>query len=217
MEKQPKTRICKKCGEKKALDNFVKSKTCKFGYRYLCKECDNKRGDKELRKKTNKLYYIKNKDKITKRNNVYKINNKEKIKNIMYNYRKNNKDKISKAKKVWYEHNIEHCKKANHRRYIKNKKNIYIKNKDWIKKHKWTRHYVSAKQRCTNPKNASYKRYGKRGIKFLMTVDDFKFLWFRDKSYLMKRPSIDRIDNDGNYELSNCRFMEMSKNTRKKR
>jgi hypothetical protein len=42
-------------------------------------------------------------------------------------------------------------------------------------------------------------------------------LWFRDKAYLMRHPSIDRIDSNGNYELNNCQFIEMKRNRVKDR
>lgn len=75
----------------------------------------------------------------------------------------------------------------------------------------------SCKQRCLNKNNAFYKNYGGRGIKLKMNEKDFKYLWLRDKAYLMKTPSIDRIDNNGNYELSNCRYIEHIENVRRKR
>lgn len=80
------------------------------------------------------------------------------------------------------------------------------------KKYPWERKYESAKARCENPKTAMYYCYGARGIKMMMTKYDFLFLWNRDGAAQMKKPSIDRIDNNGNYELSNCRFIELSAN-----
>jgi hypothetical protein len=81
----------------------------------------------------------------------------------------------------------------------------------------WSKYVESAKSRCNNPNKNSYPRYGGRGIKFLMTMDEMKLLWFRDKAFLLKSPSIDRIDNDGNYVLDNCRFIENGENSSRKK
>lgn len=90
----------------------------------------------------------------------------------------------------------------------------YIKYKN---KYPWIMSFGSARDRCRNKNNLKFPRYGGRGIKFLMTPDDFKYLWFRDKAFLMTKPTIDRINNDGNYELKNCRFLEHRINSGAKR
>lgn len=81
--------------------------------------------------------------------------------------------------------------------------------------HPWISCFIAAKSRCQNKKSKNYYGYGGRGIRILITLEEIKSLWFRDKAYNLKIPSIDRIDNDGNYELSNCRFIEQSENARK--
>ncbi len=77
----------------------------------------------------------------------------------------------------------------------------------------WT--WTGARQRCTNPKHPSYHRYGGRGILFQLSEDETRALWERDGAATMERPSIDRIDNDGNYTSENCRFIELVDNSRK--
>ena len=71
------------------------------------------------------------------------------------------------------------------------------------------------KNRCTNPKNVSWERYGGRGIKIHEEwVDDFQAFY----DYMGPRDikeSIDRIDNDGNYEPGNVRWVTKAENTRK--
>ena len=104
------------------------------------------------------------------------------------------------------------------------KRKAYVKqwcleNKEKIKKYRkdrpWLTSYNSAKERCNNEKNASYKYYGAKGIKLLMTAADFKKLWFQDKAYNLERPSIDRKKVKGNYEYSNCKFIEFLENSAK--
>ena|SRR3990167_7137366 len=110
-------------------------------------------------------------------------------------------------------------KMANHY-FMVNKKTskFYRKKKRWIMK---LRKKLNAKissiiSRCTQKGCNGYKYYGGRGIKTFITVDELEFLWHRDYAANMKHPSIDRIDNDGNYELSNCRFMEWEDNNRRR-
>lgn len=84
--------------------------------------------------------------------------------------------------------------------------------KKYIKDNPWYKHLKSARKRCNNIKNSSYEWYGGLGIKCLLILKEVKELWFRDKAYLMKRPSIDRIKSDKDYTFDNCRFIELSKN-----
>lgn len=79
----------------------------------------------------------------------------------------------------------------------------------------WYSHLEHARTRCNNKNSNMYKHYGARGIKCLLTKDDIIFLWKRDRADLLKMPSIDRIDSDGNYVLDNCRFIEHSDNAKR--
>ncbi len=99
----------------------------------------------------------------------------------------------------------------------RNKEIIKQKNRKYQEENPWINSFHNAKQRCNNPNNPNYLDYGKRGILFLLTKEEIKFLWFRDKAYKMNFPTIDRKDNDGNYELSNCQFLENNINSQKDR
>lgn len=68
------------------------------------------------------------------------------------------------------------------------------------------RSWDKAKQRCTNPKNQRYFDYGGRGIRMCPAWLN-SFAAFHE--YLGPRPeghTLDRINNDGNYEPGNVRW-----------
>lgn len=76
-------------------------------------------------------------------------------------------------------------------------------------------------QRCENPNNPQYKNYGARGIRVCERWGVFEY-YLEDIAPLGPCPagcSIDRINNDGNYEPGNVRWAtasEQSLNRRKK-
>ena len=73
--------------------------------------------------------------------------------------------------------------------------------------------------RCTNPAHKNYVHYGGRGI----TVCDewmTNFKMFRDWSInngYKSRLQLDRVDNNGNYEPDNCKWVTIGQNNRNKR
>jgi hypothetical protein len=72
--------------------------------------------------------------------------------------------------------------------------------------------FCGIRQRCLNKNSGAWKWYGGKGVKALLTKQDLMDLWIRDKADTMLRPSIDRIDSNGNYEIGNCRFLELREN-----
>ncbi len=93
-------------------------------------------------------------------------------------------------------------------------------NKNIISDHKLYSIWDAEKQRCNNKNNKTYKHYGARGIKVSDEFHNFN-IWLKyveslDNAY-KKSYTIDRINNDKNYERGNLRWSSKSTQARNTR
>lgn len=183
------TKICSKCKKRKSFSEFNKNKSKKDGYHNWCKDCRKKyrQSHKKEIKEYKKKYYQDHIEEIKE----YRESHKQEIKEYWQKYREEHMDSI-----LEYSYD-------------------YYKNR-WDK-FPWEKTYWNIKGRCEYKSHSRYEYYGGRGIQCLISKDELKYLWFRDKAYLLEKPSIDRKNPDGNYELDNCRYIEMIDNIKRKR
>lgn len=79
--------------------------------------------------------------------------------------------------------------------------------------------WAKMKSRCYDKNSKSYHNYGGRGIIVCdgwLSISTAFIEWAKDNGWA-KGLEIDRINNDGNYEPSNCHFVTRKVNTRNRR
>jgi hypothetical protein len=68
--------------------------------------------------------------------------------------------------------------------------------------------WLNMKNRCLNPRTACYIDYGGRGISICSEWSNSFMEFYKDMGECPPGFSIDRINNDGNYDKQNCRWAD---------
>lgn len=107
------------------------------------------------------------------------------------------------------------CERVYRTRY--NKTPVVYKDPKYVKKGNIYSRWSNIKARCYNPNHKDYKNYGGRGIIMCEQWKDYNtFVDWHIDNYI-EGYEIDRVDNNGNYEPSNCRFVTKTENLNNKR
>lgn len=120
------TKICNQCKIEKDFEQFIKDKSRKDGFSYICKLCRNHQFKK---------YRQENKEKINDKSKKYNQENKEKVKACKEKYRLANKDKLSKKNKLY---KILNREKINQRRKQSRSCNVQQRIKNSLRARLWS-------------------------------------------------------------------------------
>ena len=96
------TRVCRKCGQEKPLEEFVKDKTRELGYSDTCNHCRREHACK---------YRADNHEKVLERTRKWRVDNPEKVREYDRKYRADNHEKILEYGRKHYAENSERYNK----------------------------------------------------------------------------------------------------------
>jgi len=125
-----------------------------------------------------------------------------------------------RARKYRKDNNEKHnCYRRKH--YSENKDDINKRKKEWRKKNREKENTQKRKYRSSHPWsvtleniNSRVNGYGGRTdylhIQNCLSLKQLKYLWYRDKADNMARPRLHRKNNNKDYTIRNCKYVEQS-------
>lgn len=128
---------------------------------------------------------------------------------------KNIEDKKAYGRKYYHEHkedNKEKIRIRNKKYRDNNREKILKRNRKYREDNPWIKTLCSVNKRAQGKE--AKERYFDNGIKSKLTLREVKYLWLRDKAYDMEKPTLHRRDNNGNYDITNCEYLEFSNHSR---
>lgn len=103
------TRVCRKCGQEKPLEEFAKNKECVLGHSHICKQCKAEQSRKwhasnfEKARENNRKWHAANPEKCREQFRKYYAANPEKYREQFRKYRAANPEKTREYNRKYRE------------------------------------------------------------------------------------------------------------------
>ena len=116
------TRVCRKCGQEKPLEEFAKNKECVLGHSHICKQCTAEQSRK---------WHAANFEKAREKHRKWRAANLEKCREYDRKYYAANSEKCREYDRKYYAANSEKCREYARKYYAANSEKAREKHRKW--------------------------------------------------------------------------------------